>query len=64
MDLLKTPEKKPKESPKMDPVDVLQKRLNVKFNMQDSMLLQRIKNMRNLLKNPKLILTINLISLQ
>ena len=54
MDLLKTPEKKPKESPKMDPVDVLQKRLNVKFNMQDSMLLQRIKNMRNLLKNPKL----------
>ena len=38
----------------MDPVDVLQKRLNVKFNMQDSMLLQRIKNMRNLLKNPKL----------
>ena len=56
--LLKTPPLKARSSPKapppLDPVDVLQKRLNTKFTMQDSVLLQRIKNMRNLLKNPKL----------
>ena len=56
--LLKTPPLKsqasPKAPPPIDPVDVLQKRLNNKFTMQDSVLLQRIKNMRNLLKNPKL----------
>lgn len=56
--LLKTPPLKSKVSPKapppIDPVDVLQKRLNSKFSMQDSVLLQRIKNMRNLLNNPKL----------
>jgi len=56
--LLKTPPLKSRASPKapppIDPVDVLQKRLNNKFTMQDSVLLQRIKNMRNLLKNPKL----------
>ena len=56
--LLKTPPLKSKVSPKapppIDPVDVLQKRLNNKFTMQDSVLLQRIKNMRNLLNNPKL----------
>ncbi len=67
--LLKTPPLKsrasPKDPPPLDPVDVLQKRLNTsvdilqkrlntKFTMQDSVLLQRIKNMRNLLKNPKL----------
>lgn len=58
MSLLKTPPLKSRTSPKapppIDPVDVLQKRLNIKFSMQDSVLLQRIKNMRNLLKNPKL----------
>ena len=56
--LLKTPPLKsqasPKAPPPIDPVDVLQKRLNTKFSMQDSVLLQRIKNMRNLLNNPKL----------
>lgn len=56
--LLKTPPLKARSSPKapppLDPVDILQKRLNTKFTMQDSVLLQRIKNMRNLLKNPKL----------
>ena len=56
--LLKTPPLKARSSPKapppIDPVDVLQKRLNTKFTMQDSVLLQRIKNMRNLLNNPKL----------
>ena len=56
--LLKTPPLKSRASPKapppIDPVDVLQKRLNNKFTMQDSVLLQRIKNMRNLLNNPKL----------
>lgn len=56
--LLKTPPLKSRTSPKapppIDPVDVLQKRLNNKFTMQDSVLLQRIKNMRNLLNNPKL----------
>ena len=56
--LLKTPPLKARSSPKapppLDPVDILQKRLNTKFTMQDSVLLQRIKNMRNLLNNPKL----------
>lgn len=56
--LLKTPPMEARTSPKapppLDPVNVLQKRLNKKFNIQDSVLLQRIKNMRNLLNNPKL----------